>query len=46
MGFLTAHSEKIYATFRFMAGLLMLQHGTQKLLGWLGGVPEGHWYLV
>jgi putative oxidoreductase len=41
MGFLAPHTEKIYAAFRFMAGLLMLQHGVQKILGWLGGVPEG-----
>jgi len=41
MGFLAPHSEKIYAAFRIMTGLLMLQHGCQKLLGWFGGVPEG-----
>ena len=41
MGLLAPYTEKIYALFRIMAGLLMLQHGTQKILGWLGGVPEG-----
>ncbi len=41
MGFLAPHADKIYALFRLMAGLLMLQHGTQKVLGWLGGIPEG-----
>jgi len=41
MGFLAPHAEKIYAAFRIMTGLLMLQHGTQKILGWFGGVPEG-----
>lgn len=41
MGFLAPHAERIYALFRIMAGLLMLQHGTQKIFGWLGGVPDG-----
>jgi putative oxidoreductase len=41
MGFLAPHADKIYAAFRIMAGLLMLQHGCQKLLGWFGGIPEG-----
>ena len=41
MTFLAPHSERIYAAFRIMLGMLMLQHGTQKLLGWFGGVPEG-----
>jgi putative oxidoreductase len=41
MAFLAPFTEKIYGLFRFMAGLLMLQHGTQKILGWLGGVPDG-----
>jgi putative oxidoreductase len=41
MGFLAPHAEKIYAVFRAMAGLMFMQHGFQKLLGWFGGVPEG-----
>jgi putative oxidoreductase len=41
MGFLAPHSERIYAVFRIMLGLLMLQHGTQKMLGWFGGIPAG-----
>ncbi len=41
MGFLAPHTDKIYALFRIMMGLLMLQHGLQKILGWFGGVPEG-----
>jgi putative oxidoreductase len=41
MGFLAPHTEKIYAAFRVMAGLMFMQHGFQKLLGWFGGVPEG-----
>jgi putative oxidoreductase len=41
MGFLAPHVDKIYAAFRIMSGLLMLQHGCQKLLGWFGGLPEG-----
>ena len=41
MGILAPHAEKIYALFRAMTGLLMLQHGCQKLLGWFGGIPEG-----
>ena len=41
MGFLAPHADKIYALFRIMTGLLMLEHGCQKLLGWFGGIPEG-----
>ncbi len=39
MGFLAPHAERIYAAFRIMTGLLLVQHGTQKLLGWFGGLP-------
>ena len=39
MPFLAPHLEKIYALFRIMAGLLLMQHGFQKLFGWFGGVP-------
>ncbi len=41
MGFLAPHTEKIYALFRIMAGLMMLQHGCQKILGMFGGMPPG-----
>jgi putative oxidoreductase len=41
MGFLAPHTERIYAVFRIMLGMLLLQHGTQKILGWFGGAPEG-----
>jgi len=41
MGFLAPHTERIYAALRIMIGLLMLQHGTQKMLGWFGGIPDG-----
>ena len=41
MGFLAPHAEKIYALFRIMTGLLMVQHGCQKLLGMFGGMPPG-----
>jgi putative oxidoreductase len=30
-----------YALLRIIAGLLFLMHGTQKILGWPGGGPEG-----
>jgi putative oxidoreductase len=39
MGFLAPHLEKVYAAFRIMMGLLMVQHGAQKILGWFGGFP-------
>ena len=32
-------SEPVYAVFRIVVGLLFLQHGAQKLLGW---PPGGH----
>lgn len=41
MGFLAPHADKIYAAFRIICGLLFMQHGFQKLLGWFGGVPAG-----
>jgi putative oxidoreductase len=41
MGFLAPHADRIYALFRIMTGLLMAQHGFQKILGWFGGLPEG-----
>jgi putative oxidoreductase len=39
MPFLAPHLDKIYALFRIMTGLLLMQHGFQKLFGWFGGVP-------
>lgn len=41
MDFLKIYEDKIYAMFRIVAGLLLAQHGFQKLLGWFGGVPAG-----
>jgi putative oxidoreductase len=41
MGFLAPHADKIYALFRLMAGLLMVQHGCQKIFGMFGGMPPG-----
>ena len=41
MGFLAPHTEKIYAAFRIMTGLLMAEHGFQKIFGWFGGMPDG-----
>jgi putative oxidoreductase len=35
--FLGRYSEAIYALFRFMAGVMFLLHGTQKLFGFPGG---------
>jgi putative oxidoreductase len=39
MSFLAPHSERIYALFRIVTGLLFAQHGFQKLFLWFGGVP-------
>ncbi len=41
MGFLAPHADKIYAAFRIMTGLMFMQHGFQKLLGWFGGPQAG-----
>lgn len=39
--FLSKYSEHCYALLRIVAGFLFLWHGTQKLFGFPGGVPEG-----
>jgi putative oxidoreductase len=33
MGFLKPHADKIYAVMRIFAGLLFMEHGLQKILG-------------
>ncbi len=38
-GPLARFSDQIYAVLRIVAGLLFMQHGTQKLFGALGGTP-------
>lgn len=35
--FLAPYAPHLYACLRVVAGLLFIQHGVQKLLGWLGG---------
>ena len=37
---LSKMSGTFYALFRIMTGLLFMQHGAQKLFGWLGGMGE------
>ncbi len=39
--FLTRYSDHAYALMRIVTGFLFLFHGTQKLFGAPGGVPEG-----
>jgi putative oxidoreductase len=41
MGFLTPHTERIYALFRIITGLMFMQHGLQKVFGMFGGMPPG-----
>ena len=36
--FLSPHQPALLAVFRIVVGLLFMQHGAQKLFGWLGGV--------
>ena len=39
---LTRHAPAMRAVLRIGAGLLFMQHGAQKLLGWFGGMgPDG-----
>jgi putative oxidoreductase len=37
--FLAPYAEHLYALMRFMAGVLFIFHGTQKLFGWPGDKP-------
>jgi putative oxidoreductase len=37
MGWLSRHTERIFAVFRFVVGILYACHGAQKLFGALGG---------
>ena len=40
--FMSRYSDVALGLLRIAAGLLFMQHGVQKLFGWLGGVgPEG-----
>ncbi len=38
---LAAQSDRIFAIMRILVGINLTTHGTQKLLGWFGGLPEG-----
>ncbi|HKG95836.1 MAG TPA: DoxX family protein [Gemmatimonadaceae bacterium] len=37
----TIWDGRILSILRIMTGLLFMQHGGQKLLGWFGGMPQG-----
>ena len=39
--FMAPHSAKAYALMRIVVGFLFLCHGSQKIFGFPGGVPEG-----
>lgn len=39
---MTRISDAAHSLLRIVAGLLFLEHGGQKLLGWFGGIPGGH----
>jgi putative oxidoreductase len=39
--FMANYQAQTYAALRIVAGFLFLWHGSQKLLGFPGGVPEG-----
>ena len=41
MDFLTPHAGHLYAILRIVAGFNFLWHGSQKVLGFPGGAPEG-----
>ena len=38
---LAAQSDRIFAIMRILVGINLTTHGTQKLFGWFGGLPEG-----
>lgn len=39
--FMQSYDSQTYALMRIVAGFLFLWHGSQKLLGFPGGLPEG-----
>jgi putative oxidoreductase len=39
--FMRSYDSQTYALLRIVAGFLFLWHGSQKLLGFPGGLPEG-----
>ena len=39
--FMAPHSAKTYALMRIVVGFLFFWHGSQKVFGFPGGVPEG-----
>ena len=41
MGFLRAWEGTIYGVMRILIGLLLMEHGLQKIFGLFGGVPDG-----
>lgn len=41
VSFMKKYDEQAYAVVRIAAGFLFLWHGSQKLFGFPGGVPEG-----
>ena len=41
MDFMKQRNAEVYAALRIVSGFLFLWHGTQKLFGVPGGVPEG-----
>ena len=41
LGFLDRYTDYTYALLRIVSGFLFIFHGSQKLLGFPGGTPEG-----